>query len=266
MTRMNESVFEGKYLDFKTLRSKKDLVKYIIKCMSRPQDSPCGFIWQIKGNNLLGDIKDVVASFEDGTEIIEVFRNANTDALIDGALGDKLYSPSSESEMLNADKSHGIVLFSEFTGASEDVKNLAELILNGSKYSLPAGWRVIFTGNVEAGDSFWEKGYEKKFNNVEYEPKTKEVEDEYVNESFTENISVDRADKIFNVISDVYESGEISEDDYIYMDTRSITVGTLDEMYEKGLLFKSRPAREFIDFKNNSFDFELLSAYIDENF
>ena len=72
MTRMNESVFEGKYLDFKTLRSKKDLVKYIIKCMSRPQDSPCGFIWQIKGNNLLGDIKDVVASFEDGTEIIEV--------------------------------------------------------------------------------------------------------------------------------------------------------------------------------------------------
>ena len=62
------------------------------------------------------------------------------------------------------------------------------------------------------------------------------------------------------------DKSKISEDDYIYMDTRSITVGTLDEMYEKGLLFKSRPAREFIDFKNNSFDFELLSAYIDENF
>lgn len=266
MTRMNESLFEDNYLDFKTLRSKNDLVKYIIKCMSRPQGSPCGFIWQMKGNNLLGDIKDAVASFEDGTEIIEVFRNTNTDALIDGALGDKLYSPSSESEMLKADKSHGIVLFSEFTGASEDVKNLAELVLNGSKYSLPAGWRVIFTGNIEAGDSFWEKGYEKKFNNVEYDPKTKEVEDEEMNESFTENIPLNRADKIFNVMSDVYENGEISEDDYIYMDARSITVGSLDEMYEKGLLFRSRPAREFIDFKNNSFDFELLSAYIEENF
>ena len=266
MTRMNESAFEEKYLDFKTLRSKKDLVKYIIKCMSRPQESPCGFIWQMKGNNLLGAIMDAVASFEDGTEIIEVFRNTNADALIDGALGDKLYSPSSESEMLKADKSHGIVLFSEFTGASEDVKELAELVSNGSKYSLPAGWRVIFTGNIEAGDSFWERGYEKKFNNVEYDPKTKEAEDEEMNESFTENIPLDRADKIFNVVSDIYENGEISEDDYIYMDERSITVGTLDEMYEKGLLFRSRPAREFIDFKNNSFDFELLSAYIEENF
>lgn len=265
MAMLNESTFEDQYLDFRILRSSQALAKYIIKCFSKPQNSPCGFIWQMKGNNLVGDIRKIVEDFGDDTELIEVFRNSDVDAIIDGDLGDRLYSVSDESEELKADKSHGILLFVEYTGANEDVRNLAENIIGSGKFALPSGWRVMFTGNVEAGEYFWENGFEKKYNNVEYDPKTETTEDS-MDESYTENVHMDRADMIFNVLSGVYQKGEINEDDYIYMDTNSITVGTMEEMISKDLLFKSRPAKEFIDFDNGSFDFELLSLYIDEKF
>lgn len=259
-----KATFENAFVDFKTIKTDFMLSRFLIKKLS-PKHQKTGFIWQMQGNQVIPAIQDAIESFNDDTDYYIVRRDMSPQELA-SYTGSHLYTSQEEAA---ADETSGLIIIGEFTMMSPRMRNFILDIIKGKNgYYLGANWRLILTGNIHEGDEIWLPDFNDIFENVEWAPMPvsklmyDDPDEEYeskkegtthsdVSESMandTEFMSIDEAkDKIYTIIYNAAKKGEISPDEYIYIDEDGVIIDD-ESGFDTDILKRARKADLFIDF------------------
>lgn len=258
----NES-FADAFVDFNIIKSDNHLLRLLIKELAKPSKKVPMF-WQMRGNQLRAAVEDCIEMFKDDTDYYIVPREATPEQVLNYSNGSHIYDTKEEAEQ---DPTTGFIIFNEFSGASQPLRDFVVDLAKG-KYNIAKNWRVLVLSNTDLGDGIWKPEFEKIFNNMEYDPRTKsdryDNSDEDLNDSKkegsdkdnisegfaddTEFMSIDEAkEKIYTILYNAALKNEISPDEYIYIDEDGILVDS-ESGFDADMLYYARKASDFIDF------------------
>lgn len=278
----SQKTFEDALVEFAAIRTQFDLSKFILKKMS-PKKQKVGFIWQMQGNQVIPTIEDAIEGINKnatkyGSGKIEYYNIGRTESIED--LLSKRYSHIYRSyEDAMSDETEGVAIVGEFTRMSPNMRKFIMSMINGENgYYLGKNWRFIVTGNVENGDDIWNDAFSRMFDSrmLELMPVSKEMyaDDDDDDDGFYESkkqkakgksdvsesvtdyfddpeygfMSIDEAkDKIYTIIYNAAKKGEISPDEYIFIDDDCVVVDKASG-FDADTIKYARRADLFIDF------------------
>ena len=259
--------FERYFVDFNVIKSDNMLMKVLARSLSRPSPKPL-FLWQMRGNQIMSAIKNAVEQFNDDTDYYIVPRDASPDQ-ITSYQESHMYDTEEEASL---DTTTGFIIFSEFTESNENLREFVLGVINNKTMFVAKNWRIVFTGNIDEADGFWKPEFSRTFVNMEYNPVIRtdrfdDPDEEYgdesesrrdvfdseknVSEGFSTNDRIMSPEKakevIYTILYNAAKKGDISSDEYIYIDKDGVIVDEADG-FNPETLRMARKAENFIDF------------------
>jgi len=206
------------------------------------------FVWQMSGNRIDATIKKFIKDeYSDVFSLITIPANEVDIRTI-------LSSPVhiyDDDDLAIEDDSEGVILVEGLTKSrdSQLIKFFVDLAAGTSAYKLASGWKLIFTGNIDGGESIWDSSFKRIFLNIEWESSSSydsvEDDDEDLDESIEakEDLSSENDEDVETLIKNILEknllNGDMTEEDYLYFDKGGVLCGTIDELRDKEPIFSA---------------------------
>lgn len=244
-------IFDDERIDsFKYAPNDEKLFKELRKYLSSGSGK-VPFVWQMSGNRIDTTIKNFIKNeYSDVVSLITIPAN---EVSVRSILSSPVHIYD-DAELAIEDDSEGVILVEALTKCTDTqlIKFLVDLAAGTSTYKLAAGWKLIFTGNIDNGDAIWDPSFKRIFTNIEWESSSDyasvydgENEDEDLDEGFEnqENLDSENEMDIEVLIKGIIEknllNGDLTEDEYLYFDKGGVLCGTIDELSDKEPIFSA---------------------------